>query len=96
MFDTIVTGAFWKASFERGVKTFLQVYLAQWLVGDVAFNALQMDWLGDNLGIALGATLLSFVTSLLSTAGGNVGPSIANEQLTEPIHPDTYGDHAIK
>lgn len=96
MFDVISTGAFWKATGERAVKTFLQAYFGVWLAGDVVLNVFEMDWTGDGLGIALGATVLSLATSLLSAAGGNPGPSIANETLKEPTVPDTYGDHAIK
>lgn len=75
----ITTGAFWKATAERAVKTFLQVYLAVFLVGDVALNVFVFEWGGPTLGIALGATLISVVTSVLSASFGNSGPSLANE-----------------
>lgn len=96
MFDIIATGAFWKATGERAVKTFLQAYFGLWLAGDVVLNVFEMDWTGDALGISLGATVLSLATSVLSASAGNVGPSLVNEKLTEPTVPDTYGDHARK
>jgi hypothetical protein len=75
------TGAFWAAAAERAVKTFLQTYFGAWLAGDVVFNVFVFTWGGPELGIALGATLLSVVTSLLSTLAGNAGPSLASETL---------------
>jgi uncharacterized integral membrane protein len=77
--NVVVSGAFWKASLERALKTFLQTYFAVFLVGDVTLNVFEWSWSGPELGIALGATALSFVTSLLSSLGGNSGPSLANE-----------------
>lgn len=79
----IMTGSFWKATLERAVKTFLQAYFGAFLVGDVVLNAFEFTWGGPELGIAVGATLLSVVTSLLSGLGGNPGPSLANETLAD-------------
>jgi hypothetical protein len=62
------TLVFWKQVAERAVKTFLQSYLAVFLVGDVGFNVFTWTWNGPELGIALGATILSVVTSLLSAS----------------------------
>lgn len=75
------TGAFWKATGERAVKTFLQTYFAVALAGDAVLNVFQFTWTGPELGIALGASLLSVITSLLSTGFGNAGPSMANEAV---------------
>lgn len=80
----ITTSAFWKASAERAIKTFIQVYLAVFLVGDVALNVFVFEWGGATLGIALGATLISFATSILSSSFGNSGPSLANEVAVVP------------
>lgn len=80
----MMTAAFWKATLERAVKTFLQAYLGIYLAGDVVLNVFEFTWVGPELGIALGATALSVVTSLLSGLGGNPGPSLANETLTGP------------
>jgi hypothetical protein len=82
----ITTAAFWKASAERAIKTFLQTYLAVFLVGDQMLNVFTFEWGGASLGVALGATLLSFATSLLSSSVGNSGPSLANEVAVVPDH----------
>jgi len=75
------TVAFWKAAGERAVKTFLQTYFAVALAGDAVLNVFEFTWVGPELGIALGAALLSLVSSGLSSMGGNVGPSLANESV---------------
>lgn len=75
------TGAFWAAATERAVKTFLEVYFGSFLFGDLVFNVFVFTWGGPELGIALGATLLSVVSSLLSTLAGNAGPSLTSETL---------------
>jgi hypothetical protein len=81
------TVAFWKASGERAVKTFLQTYFGIALAGDAVLNVFEFSWVGPELGIALGATILSLVTSLLSSGAGNPGPSLANETaLHTPAH----------
>lgn len=73
------TSAFWAATFERAVKTVAQTLLALWLVGDVALNALTVNW-GEALGIALGAALLSVLTSLAAgVANPATGPSFGTE-----------------
>lgn len=56
---------------ERAAKTFLQTYFAAFLVGDVALNVFEFSWGGPQFGIALGATVLSVVTSLLSKPFGS-------------------------
>lgn len=66
---------FWKDAGERAVKTIAQTLLALWLVGDVAFNALSVDW-GEALGVALGAGVISVLTSLVSlNASGTISPA---------------------
>lgn len=55
---------------ERAVKTFLQAYFSAAIVAG-AFNAFEFDWLGPQLGVALGATVLSIVSSLLSAPVGS-------------------------
>ena len=77
-------GSFFKALAERAVSTFLQTYLALWLIGDAALNVFEMQWLGPQLGIALGATLLSVVKGILANMGGTNGPSFANETVLPP------------
>ena len=55
---------------ERAVKTFLQAYFAAAIVAGT-FNAFEFDWFGPQLGVALGATVLSIVSSLLSAPVGS-------------------------
>jgi hypothetical protein len=72
---------FLQASAERAIKTFAQALLA--LFGANAANVLTSD-LGVNLKIALGASVLSVLTSVVSANIGNQGPSLAGETTAEP------------
>lgn len=54
---------FWKDATERAIKTFSQVILALGAAG--ALNAFQVDWV-TVIGVALGATLLSYASSIVS------------------------------
>lgn len=72
---------FWKATTERAVKTFLQTYFAIALAGDVVFNVFEFNWLGPELGISLGALILSVISSLISNMASPAGPSLANEAV---------------
>ena len=65
------TLAFWKEALERAIKTAAQTLAALWVVGNV-FNVLTVDW-SQSLGIALGAMVLSFLTSLGSAGIGPAG-----------------------
>ena len=88
MFE-LFTVLFWKSAVERAVKTAAQAFASSWLVGDVALNALTLDW-QSGAGIALGGALLSLVTSIASIKVGPVGsPSLVAEDDA-----DLYGDHA--
>lgn len=66
------TLAFWRAAAERAIRTVAQTMLALWLVGDVAFNALSVDW-AEALGIGLGAAVLSILTSIAAPNGASFG-----------------------
>lgn len=63
------TKTFWRQAAERAVKTAAQSVLAIWLVGDVMFNILAVDW-GQTLGVSLGALVLSVLTSIVSVGSG--------------------------
>jgi hypothetical protein len=78
------TKAFWKATFERAVKSAAQAPLAAFLVGDVALNAFDIDW-SEAGGLALGGAVLSVLTSLASTGSGGTGPSLGPEQLAPEV-----------
>lgn len=75
------TVVFWKDAAERAIKTIAQTLLALWLVGDVAFNALSVDW-KEALGIAVGAAILSVLTSIVSA--GAVANSVSPASLVTP------------
>lgn len=62
--------AFWLSTLERALKTFVQSLLATLTLGP-AFNLLHANWT-EALGVSLGATVLSLLTSLLSAP---IGPS---------------------
>ncbi|MHA6626898.1 holin [Pseudonocardia sichuanensis] len=67
----IMSKAFWTATTERAVKTAAQSVLTVWGVGDVALNALTLDWPLAG-GVALGGAIASLLTSIVSAG---VGPS---------------------
>lgn len=69
-----MTLPFLRAAGERATATFLQTYFAAFLVGDVALNAFAWSWGGPELGIALGAMILSLVKSLLGVLAPGDGP----------------------
>ena len=74
------TLTFWKAATERAVKTAAEVVLATYFVGDVAFNALEADWVNMG-GIAAGGAVASYLFSLASAyRDGN--PSATNAEVT--------------
>lgn len=74
------TAPFWRAAGERAIRTVAQTLLALWLVGDLAFNALAVDW-GEALGVGLGAGILSVLASLAAeTANPDTGPSFGTEK----------------
>lgn len=57
------TVTFWKHATERAVKTLAQVVLS--LQGAAALNVLEVDW-AQTFGVAGGAVLLSYATSIMS------------------------------
>lgn len=73
---SVLSSAFWAAAFERAIKTIAQTLLSLWLVGDVMFNLLTVDWTAA-LGIAAGAGVISLLTSIVSLPVGTPGsPSL--------------------
>ena len=72
----MLSSAFWAAAFERAIKTVAQTLLSLWLVGDVMFNILTVDWTSA-LGVAAGAGVISLLTSIVSLPVGDSGsPSL--------------------
>jgi hypothetical protein len=72
------TLAFWKAAFERAVKTFAQALVAV-MTAD-GFGLLDADW-PARLSAAGLAALLSLLTSIGSAGAGNPGPSLSTEAV---------------
>lgn len=72
---------FWRAVFERGVKTAAQAVVLA-ITGDVAFNVFQADLLSLS-GVALGGFLLSVLTSIASAAITDGNPSVGNAETLE-------------
>lgn len=79
------TAAFLKAAFERAVRTFAQTLLAVF-GADQFFDVLHADW-ENALSVAAGATVLSFLTSIVASQVGGTGPSLANEVTSPPAPP---------
>ena len=86
---------FWVASSERAVKTFAQSLLALF-VGDSALNVVNISW-EHGLVVAATATLVSFLTSVVSAQVGPAGsPSLVAEPVVEgavedePTHEPEY------
>lgn len=65
---------------ERAIKTFAQTLLA--FFGADVFDVFEADW-GNALSIALGAVVLSVLTSLLSLKLGHSGTASATD-VVEP------------
>lgn len=72
------TAAFWKAAFERAVKTFAQALVAV-MTAD-GFGLLDADWTA-RLSAAGLAAVLSLLSSVASAGPGNSGPSLSTESL---------------
>jgi len=68
---------FWKAAFERAVKTFVQTLIA--VFGTDQIGLLDMDWV-QGLSLAASAAVLSILSSLGSAnLGSKAGPSLVGE-----------------
>jgi len=65
----MLSAAFWTSALERALKTVAQSLLSLWLVGDVMFNILTVDWTSA-LGVAAGAGVISLLTSVISLPVG--------------------------
>jgi len=78
----IFAWSFWKATIERVLFTFLEAYFGLFLFSLVPLDPFTFDWI-LGLGPALGAAILTLVKCLLASLGGNAGPSVANETLTD-------------
>ena len=83
------SSTFWKAAFERAVKTLAQSLIAVLAVGHTTI--LTVDWQQAG-AVALTATALSLLSSVASATAGNPGPSLTSEELvTAPQFSDGDG-----
>lgn len=73
----IFTLGFWKQATERAVKTFAQTALA--LFGAGAINVLTVDW-QQVVGVSLGASVLSYLTSIVSVEITKTGISLTKSE----------------
>jgi hypothetical protein len=78
------TGAFWKAAFERAVKTFAQALLA--VMSADGLGLLDADW-PARLSAAGLAAVLSLLASIGSAGAGNPGPSLSTEAVQPESQP---------
>lgn len=76
------TGAFWKATAERAVRTFAQSSLAL-MAGD-GIGILDVDW-GEVASVS-GLAAVAAVLTAIVTSGGPVGPGLT-ETVTTPDTP---------
>ncbi|MEV8124122.1 holin [Streptomyces sp. NPDC085944] len=76
---SLTTGAFWKATGERAVRTFAQGTLGA--VSADGLGLLDVDW-GDAFGIGGLAAALAVLTAI-ATSGGTEGPGIT-ETVARP------------
>lgn len=71
------TAKFWKGAVERALKSAAQALLGLWALD--GFNAVEADYALAG-GVALGAAILSVLTSIVSLAAGPTdSPSLVHE-----------------
>lgn len=73
---------FWRAAFERAVKSTAQFVVLAFFGGDVIFNVFEANWM-NMLGVAAGAFMLSILTSLGTAAVTDGNPSANNAEVLE-------------
>ena len=69
--------SFWKAAFERAIRTFAQTAAALVAV-DVAVSVIDIDW-PYVAGVSATAAVLSILTSIAADKVGSPGPSFGQE-----------------
>lgn len=70
MSNSLISKTFWLDAGERAAKTVAQTLISLWLIGDVVFNLLTVDW-SAAFGVASGAAVLSILMSIASSGTGN-------------------------
>ena len=74
------TLAFWKAATERALKSAAQFVLLAYFGGDVVFNVFQADFVNMG-GVAAGAMLMSYLTSVATAALTDGSPSLTTAEV---------------
>ncbi|OKI04920.1 hypothetical protein A6A06_09495 [Streptomyces sp. CB02923] len=77
----MTTAAFWKATFERIVRTFAQSLLA--ILGAGATGVIDAPWLGALSAAGL-AAVLALLTAVATSGGATVGPGITEVAVDRP------------
>jgi hypothetical protein len=72
--------SFFEAAAERAVKTFAQTLIAVLTLSSAPLDVMHTAWQGD-LSLALGATLLSLLTSLAGLTPPVSGPAVPSAPL---------------
>lgn len=67
----MLTATFWTGALDRAVKSFAQALLLLW-GADAGFSILDVSWPAA-LGVAVGAAVLSLLTSIVSAPVGDKG-----------------------
>lgn len=76
--NTMFTKRFWLEASERAIKTLAQSFLSL-TAADTVFNVFTSDW-QTVVGVSLGAALLSYATSIVSS---NIGPRKDSPSLVD-------------
>ncbi|WP_431979998.1 holin [Streptomyces qinglanensis] len=69
----LTTAAFWRATFERTVRTFAQAEVA--LLGGDGLGLLDVDW-GAALSVGGLAAVVALLTAVATSGAGGEGPGI--------------------
>lgn len=78
----LATLSFWKATFERVITTLIVCYIAIFLIRTLPIENFYHNWY-TALAPSGAAAFLNLVKCILAGLGGNPGPSVANETLTD-------------
>lgn len=76
----MTTGAFWKATTERAVRTAAQTLVA--VLGLDTTGVLDVDW-GASLALAGSAALLAVLTAVATSGAGGDGPGVTETVRTD-------------
>jgi hypothetical protein len=75
----MTNSAFWKATFERMVRTFAQAVLA--LLGGDGLGLIDVDW-GQAFSIGGLAAVAALLTAIVASGGSTTGPGLTETAVT--------------